>query len=77
MEELQQLMDELIKEKGGSYQDYLSLMNKISYHESARTQDPTLKQYGGGPGRGLFQFEAGKNAGAITAARRTRQYLEK
>ena len=38
--------------------------------------DPSLKQFSGGPGRGLFQFEEGNHSGGITAAKRTKQYLE-
>lgn len=49
-------------------------MNAISYHESR--MNPSSQQLGGGPGRGLFQFETGSNAGGITAARRTKAYLE-
>ena len=76
MNELDKLIKKLISEKGGSQQDYLNLLNSIAYHESAGTLDPTIKQYGGGPGRGLFQFEEGSNAGGITAARRTKKYYE-
>ena len=47
-----------------------NLMNRIAYHESGMTMDPTIKQYSGGPGRGLFQFEEGKEQGGATAANR-------
>ena len=54
-------------------------MNKIAFHESDRTMDPTIHQYGGGPGRGLFQFEKnvpGKGQGAAqTAVRRLAEQL--
>jgi len=70
------LIDYLIKEKGGTRKQYLSLLNGVAYHESAHTMDPTIKQIGGGPGRGKYQFEEGKNQGGITAARRTKQYLD-
>jgi len=76
MNERDKLINKLIKEKGGTREQYLQLLNKIAYHESAGTLDPTLKQYGGGPGRGKYQFEEGKNQGGITAARRTKQYLK-
>lgn len=72
MNELNALIDLLIKEKGGTKEQYLSLMNKIAHHESKG--DSTIKQIGGGPGRGLFQFEEGEFAGAKTAANRTIQY---
>jgi hypothetical protein len=44
------------------------IMDRISYHESRR--DPECKQLGGGPGRGLFQFEQGPNQGGETAMNR-------
>ena len=44
------------------------VMDRISYHESRR--DPECKQLGGGPGRGLFQFERGPNEGGETAMNR-------
>lgn len=36
------------------------VINPIAYHESDRTMDPLIKQKGGGPGRGLLQFEGQK-----------------
>jgi hypothetical protein len=36
------------------------VINPIAYHESDRTMDPLTKQKGGGPGRGLLQFEGQK-----------------
>lgn len=33
------------------------VIDPIAYHESNRTMDPDIKQQGGGPGRGMFQFE--------------------
>ena len=56
--EKSRIIDELIKEKGGTRKDYENLMNQIAYHESAHTMDPTISQIGGGPGRGKYQFEA-------------------
>lgn len=76
MNELDLILKELIKEKGGTKESYRNLLNSIAYHESAHTMDPTLKQYGGGPGRGKYQFEEGDHKGGITAAKRTKQYLE-
>lgn len=76
MDERDKLIRKLIEEKGGSREDYLNLLNSIAYHESAHTMDPSIKQYGGGPGRGKYQFEEGDNSGGITAARRTKQYYE-
>tara|TARA_R100001198_G_C5145105_1_gene157132 strand:+ start:131 stop:745 length:615 start_codon:yes stop_codon:yes gene_type:complete len=48
------------------------IMNRIAFHETAQQMDPSIKQYGGGPGRGLFQFELGENQGGMTAMRRLR-----
>ena len=76
MNELDEIINRLVKEKGGSRSDYRNLLNTISYHESAGTQDPKIKQFSGGPGRGKYQFEEGKNQGGITAARRTKQYYK-
>ena len=44
------------------------VMDRVAYHESRR--DPGCKQLGGGPGRGLFQFEIGASQGAETAMNR-------
>jgi len=63
-------------------EDIMENMNKIAFHESAGEFDPTIHQYGGGPGRGLYQFEIDRpgqydaqgneyiNQGAATAAQR-------
>lgn len=54
--------------------DFLEqVMDKIAYHESRR--DPECKQYGGGPGRGLYQFEIGANQGGETAMNRLLRWL--
>jgi|TARA_R110000823_G_scaffold313799_4_gene441841 hypothetical protein len=81
MDERDKLITELMKEKGGTKKQYLELLDSIAYHESAGTMDPTLKQFARkdgrqGPGRGVYQFEKGKNQGGITAARRTKQYYD-
>lgn len=77
MNDLDKLIEQLIKEKGGTRKQYLQLLDSIAYHESAGTMDPAIKQIGGGPGRGVYQFETGQNQGGITAVRRTKQYYEK
>lgn len=54
--------------------DFLEqVMDRIAYHESRR--DPGCKQLGGGPGRGLFQFEIGAEQGAETAMNRLLRWL--
>ena len=50
------------------------IMDRISYHESRR--DPECKQLGGGPGRGLFQFERGPNEGGETAMNRLLRWFK-
>ena len=52
------------------------IMDRIAYHESAQTMDPSIAQYGGGPGRGLFQFETGEGQGGATAMNRLRRYFK-
>ena len=74
--ELDIVLQKIMQEKGGKREDYFDLMNQIAYHESAGTLDPKLHQYGGGPGRGIFQFEEGVNAGGKTAANRTIQFYK-
>ena len=51
-------------------------MSKIAHHESAGTMDPSIHQYGGGPGRGLFQYETGANEGGMTARNRLAGWYE-
>jgi len=73
MDELNRLINQLIKEKGGTKQQYLHLLDVISNHETKRTFDTKSIQDEGDPtnyGSGLYHFETGKNKGGITAARR-------
>lgn len=76
MNELDKLIEKLIEEKGGSRKDYLHLLDSVGYHESAHTMDPSIKQRGGGPGRGIYQFEEGKNRGGAVAARRAKMVYD-
>lgn len=76
-----EFLDYVISKKGGKPDDYMNLQNAIAYHETGPQQrlsaeavqlvevDGELKPEG--IGRGLFMFEAGKNAGGITAVNRT------
>ena len=50
------------------------IMDRIAYHESKR--DPKSKQLGGGPGRGLYQFEMGPNEGGETAMNRLLRWFK-
>jgi len=52
------------------------IMSKIAFHESGGTGDIGLKQYGGGPGRGVYQFERGAAQGGATAGNRLANQLE-
>ena len=81
--DLELMMESVIKTEGGKPEDYHNIMNTIAYHESKYLKttddgkkeyvylDPQAKQQGGGPGRGLFMFEIGENAGGKTAVNRT------
>lgn len=76
-----EVMSYLTKTKGGTASDYEGLMNAIAFHETGAKQrmrpDAVQEVVEGGKavrsgvGRGLFQFEAGKGAGGITAVNRT------
>ena len=49
----------LVDTRGGTTDTWGQLADTIAYHESSpwSRMDPKAKQYKGGPGRGLFQFE--------------------
>ena len=53
------------------------IMDRISYHETGpgSRMDPSTVQSGGGPGRGLFQFESGEGQGGATAMNRLKRYF--
>jgi len=51
------VIDNIVKEKGGSRDVYENLLYQISNLESGG--DPTIKQISGGPGRGKYQMETG------------------
>ena len=75
--DLNELLQLIIKDKGGTSQQYNQLMDQIAYHETGALQrmDPYAMQEEGGPGRGLFQFEVGEEMGGNTAVNRTHNYL--
>jgi len=72
-----EVIKNLIEDKGGSHEDYIRLMETIAFHESAGTLDPTIHQDNGGPGRGKYQFE-GKDASnrILASANRTKNYFK-
>ena len=47
----------LLETRGGSRERMEDLMYDIAAVESGGTFDPSIKQKGGGPGRGIFQYE--------------------
>lgn len=49
----------------GTEEQYRDMMNRIGYHESGMTMDPNQLQGGGGPGRGLYQFDGNSLPTAI------------
>lgn len=55
------------------------LMDIIAFHETGPKQrmQADAMQVGGGPGQGLFQFEAGPGEGGATAMQRLRNFLMK
>ena len=83
--ELDELMQLIIRDKGGTAQQYNQLMDYVAYHETGSKQrmDPKAKQISGnekdgfydGPGRGLFMFEMGEKKGGNTAVNRTVKYF--
>lgn len=84
---LNEFLQLIIRDKGGSPQQYNQLMDYIAFHETgpASRMDPKTKQISQkedgstyiGPGRGLFQFEEGEKAGGNLAVNRTVNYLER
>jgi hypothetical protein len=56
--DLDNALDYLVDTRGGNRDLWGNMADTIGYHESAHTMDPLQKQIGGGPGRGIFQFEA-------------------
>ena len=81
---LSELLDIIIRDKGGSVQDYEKLMEYIAFHETgpAQRMDPKAlqerKEKGNVRyGRGLFQFEMGEGKGGNTAANRLANLLDR
>lgn len=82
MNERDKLIAQLIKDKGGSREDYLNLINRFEYHETGGTFDTQIeakkiKGHAKASGAvGILQYKRGKNEGGITAARRLKQYYD-
>jgi LysM repeat protein len=47
----------LTKSRGNTADFWTNTADTIAYHESAHTMNPKMKQFDGGPARGMFQFE--------------------
>jgi hypothetical protein len=70
------MIESIMKTEGGTPAQYRKLMDEIAYHETGGRMDPAIHQIGGGPGRGVYQFEEGKDAGGKLAVIHTKKYLE-
>jgi len=80
---LNELLQLIIRDKGGSPQQYNQLMDYIAFHETGHEQrmDPKARQITktgkkDGVGRGLFMFEAGEGKGGNAAANRLHNYFK-
>jgi hypothetical protein len=79
--EFEKFLAYTIKKKGGTAEQYNDLMDAIAFHETGPHQrmkanavqliEVDGKIMPGGPGRGMFMFESGDDAGGITAINRT------
>ena len=78
---LEDLLAKASKQWGVAPEEIQKAMDKIAFHESKGVVDAIQKsdknKTGIGPGRGLFQFEVGKNEGAHTAINRLMHYYDK
>ena len=71
----QYMLDKICKRYEQTPESLENIMDRIAYHESKG--DPKCKQHGGGPGRGLFQFEEGVKEGGETAMNRLLRWFAK
>jgi uncharacterized membrane protein (UPF0127 family) len=64
----------MAKKKGGTPASWKAVADTIGFHESGpwARNDPKAKQRGGGPGRGLYQFETTHSKSFATAQQRHR-----
>jgi len=68
MAEATDLLKAIAEDKKVSPEQITQAAELIAFHESKL--NPSSKQLGGGPGRGLFQYEIGKEASASAARKR-------
>jgi len=52
-----QTLRDIAKEKGLSEDQLKGFISKVGLMEAGYDLDPSIKQYGGGPGRGIAQWE--------------------
>tara|TARA_Y100001973_G_C5185820_1_gene327756 strand:- start:1305 stop:1886 length:582 start_codon:yes stop_codon:yes gene_type:complete len=71
-----QMLNQVSETYGQTPASMKDIMGRIAFHETGpgSRMNPETIQSGGGPGRGLFQFETGEHQGGMTAMRRLRQY---
>jgi len=75
--------EELVKRKGGGRGDWEDMFGAVAFHEAGPAMNPAQRQVGGGPGRGLYQYEMDRtpetgvigSGGANTAVKRTMTFL--
>lgn len=72
--DLDNTLDYLVETRGGTRDLWGRMADTIGYHESAHTMDPLQMQNSGGPGRGIFQFEA---PSLVTAQNRYKRIASK
>lgn len=77
--ELNKILKDISSEKGGDVSSLLELITRIALIESGPEFDHTAHQIGGGPGRGLGQWETNEGKGSnriLTSIDRTRRYYK-
>jgi hypothetical protein len=74
-----QTLRDIAKEKGLSEDQLKGFISKVGLMEAGYDLDPSIKQYGGGPGRGIAQWEINKNGGSnrvVTSLKRAENYFK-
>jgi hypothetical protein len=74
-----QTLRDIAKEKGLTEDQLKGFISKVGLMEAGYDLDPSIKQYGGGPGRGIAQWEINKNGGSnrvVTSLKRAENYFK-
>jgi len=74
-----QTLRDIAKEKGLSEDQLKGFISKVGLMEAGYDLDPSIKQYGGGPGRGIAQWEINENGGSnrvVTSLKRAENYFK-